>query len=106
MREERQMYGTVAKLKAKPGTGDMLAELARQVGENRPKGLVGTWVYQLDAEPDGYLLAVAFESREAYKANAASPEQDASYQQLRALLAEDPIWQDGEIVYTDGGHTA
>jgi quinol monooxygenase YgiN len=96
------MYGTVARMKAKPGTGELLAELGRQLSDDRPAGMVGTWVYQLDADPDEYLLAVAFESREAYKANAASPEQDARYHQMRALLEADPEWHDGEIVYSDG----
>jgi quinol monooxygenase YgiN len=96
------MYGTVARMKAKPGTGELLAELGRQLSDDRPPGMVGTWVYQLDADPDEYLLAVAFESREAYRANAASPEQDARYQQMRALLQADPEWHDGEIVYSDG----
>jgi heme-degrading monooxygenase HmoA len=96
------MYGTVARMKAKPGTGELLAELGRQLSDDRPPGMVGTWVYQLDADPDEYLLAVAFESREAYKANAASPEQDARYHQMRSLLEADPEWHDGEIVYSDG----
>jgi heme-degrading monooxygenase HmoA len=96
------MYGTVAKMKAKPGTGELLAELGRQLGDDRPAGMVGTWVYQLDADPDEYLLAVAFESREAYTANADSPEQDARYRKMRALLEADPEWHDGEIVYSDG----
>ena len=95
------MYGTVAKMKAKPGTGELLAELGRQLHEDPPAGMVGTWVYQMDADPDEYILAVAFESRQAYTANAASPEQDARYQELRALLAADPEWNDGEIVYPD-----
>jgi hypothetical protein len=56
----------------------------------------------MDADPDEYILAVAFESREAYAANAASPEQDARYQELRALLEADPEWNDGEIVHADG----
>ena len=93
------MYGTVARMKAKPGTGELLAELGRQLDEDRPAGMVGTFVYQMDADPDEYILAVAFESRQAYTANAASPEQDARYQELRALLAADPEWNDGEIVY-------
>jgi heme-degrading monooxygenase HmoA len=96
------MYGTVARMKAKPGTGELLAELGRQLSDDRPPGMVGTWVYQLDADPDEYLLAVAFESREAYTANAGSPEQDARYQKMRALLEADPEWHDGEIVYSDG----
>ena len=96
------MYGTVARMKAKPGTGELLAELGRQLDEDRPAGMVGTFVYQMDADPDEYILAVAFESREAYKANADSPEQDARYQELRALLDADPEWNDGEIVHADG----
>ena len=96
------MYGTVARMKAKPGSGELLAELGRQLSDDRPPGMVGLWVYQMDADPDEYLMAVAFESREAYRANADSPEQDARYQQLRALLAADPEWHDGEIVHADG----
>ena len=96
------MYGTVARMKAKPGTGELLAELGRQLHEDPPAGMVGTWVYQMDADPDEYTLAVAFESRQAYTANAASPEQDARYQKLRALLEDDPEWNDGEIVYSEG----
>lgn len=96
------MYGTVAKMKATPGSGEMLAELANQVKEAPPAGLVGTWIYKLDADPDSYLVVVAFESRESYWANAESPEQDAQYRKLRALLAEDPEWNDGEIVYSQG----
>src|SRR5260370_30210704 len=83
-RKERRMYGTVARMKAKPGTGELLTELGRQFHEDRPAGMVGTWVYQMDADPDEYILAVAFESREADTAHAARPQQDARYQELRA----------------------
>jgi heme-degrading monooxygenase HmoA len=89
-------------MKAKPGTGELLAELGRQLNEDRPTGMVGTFVYQMDADPDEYIMAVAFESREAYRDNADSPEQDARYQKLRALLEADPDWNDGEIVHADG----
>lgn len=96
------MYGTVARMKAKPGSGDLLAEMGHQLSDDRPAGIVGTWVYQMDAGANEYIMAVAFESREAYRANADSPEQDARYQKLRALLEDDPEWNDGEIVYSDG----
>ena len=96
------MYGTVARMKAKPGAGDLLAEMGHQLSDDRPGGIVGTWVYQMDADASEYIMAVAFESREAYRANADSPEQDARYQELRALLEDDPEWNDGEIVYSDG----
>jgi hypothetical protein len=41
---------------------------------------------------------VAFESKEAYQKNAASPEQNARYEEYRALLDADPEWHDGEII--------
>lgn len=93
------MYGTVAKLKAKPGSEALLQQLGQDIEAVRPVGLVGSWIYKLDSDPDAYILVVAFESKESYFANAESPEQDARYQTMRALLVDDPEWQDGEIVY-------
>jgi hypothetical protein len=40
----------------------------------------------------------SFDSKESYFANAASPEQHASYRRLRELLTDDPEWHDGEVV--------
>src|SRR5580765_745921 len=93
------MYGTVARMRAKPGMREQLMELDRQEAEMANiAGYVGEVVYQMDADPDVYYLAIIFESKAAYEANASSPEQDARYQQFRALLEEDPKWHDGEIV--------
>ena len=41
-------------------------------------------------------------SQFVYVANANSPEQDARYRQLLALLEEPPEWHDGEIVASQG----
>jgi hypothetical protein len=96
------MYGTVATLKAKPGTGDQLASLAqtwwRERGPNIP-GIVGTVVYRTDRDPNEYILVALARSKEEYFANAADPEQDRWYQQIRALLESDPVWTDGEIIF-------
>ena len=92
------MYGTVARLQAKPGTQ---AEIAAYIQETRKitiPGLVADYVYRLDAAVDEYYLAVVFESKAAYVANANSPEQDVRYRQLRALLTADPEWHDGEVM--------
>ena len=91
------MYGTVARMRLKPGAEAELARLAREHIPGTP-GLVFEHVYRLDAEPDVVVLAVGFESKEAYRANAESPEQHARYEQYRALLAAEPEWNDGEIV--------
>ena len=46
----------------------------------------------------GVMMAVVFESKEAYVANATDPAQDRWYQKFRALLASDPEWNDGEVI--------
>ncbi len=92
------MYGTIARLHARPGTQAQLMELGSQESVRRMPGFVSQHVYHSDADPNEYWLAVVFESKEAYVANAASPEQDASYRRLRALLTDDPEWHDGEVV--------
>ena len=96
------MYGTVAHFPIKPGIegqfrqlieGQMHAFEAGQV-----PGFVATYTYRSDADSNDYYLAVVFESREAYWANAQSPEQDARYRQWLPLLTSEPEWHDGEIV--------
>jgi len=83
------MYGTVARMKLKPGE-----EEARIPGDR------GTLVYRSDRDPNEYFLAIRFESKEAYRANAASPEMHQCYLRYRELLEADPEWHDGEIVYS------
>ena len=62
-------------------------------------GLVNTYVYQMDADPNTLMLAVVFSDKEAYMKNAASPKQNERYEQMVALLEGPPEWNDGEIVY-------
>jgi quinol monooxygenase YgiN len=95
------MYGTVAHLRVKPGQEQGVIDYANDWTHNRKPeipGAVGGYVYRLDSDPGVWVFAVAFRDRESYRANAESPAMDADYQRLRALLTEDPIWQDGEIV--------
>jgi quinol monooxygenase YgiN len=95
------MYGTVARMRAKPGAEAQLMALSGEFQGQIP-GLVNTYVYRADGEPDTYWMAVIFTDKDAYHRNAQSPEQDARYQQMRALLAADPEWHDGEIVFPTG----
>ncbi len=93
------MYGTVARMRAKPGVETQLAEQMRQFEQAHVEGSLGSYVYQMDSDPAEYYLAVIFTSKEAYMANAGSPEQDARYRQLLSFLEGPPEWHDGEIVY-------
>ena len=93
------MYGTIARLRAKPGMEARLQEFSREAEGRQPNGFMKSYVYRMDADPNEYYLVVLFDSRESYHANAANPEQNASFGQLMELLESEPEWHDGEVVY-------
>ncbi len=97
------MYGTVAQLRARPDAGEQFEAYQREIESDNIPGLVATYLYRMDTNPNEYYLAVIFDSKEAYVANAKSPEQDTRYRKLLELLAADPVWHDGEIV--NGPHS-
>jgi heme-degrading monooxygenase HmoA len=66
-------------------------------------GVIKVYVYQTDADSREFYMAVVFESRESYVANAQSPEQHQRYLQLRQHLEADPDWHDGNIVFSGPG---
>ena len=94
------MYGTIARLKVKPGKEQAMMEFGERARSDTP-GFVSMTVYRMDADPTEVYLVVAFESKEAYKKNAESPGQHAMYEEYRALLDADPEWHDGEIIASE-----
>ncbi len=92
------MYGTVARLRVKPGSEAKFIEVGRAMETVNIPGHVASYVYQMDTDPNEFYLAVIFTSKEAYQANAASPEQNERFTQLMETLASEPEWHDGEIV--------
>jgi heme-degrading monooxygenase HmoA len=97
------MYGTVARVTASAESRQALMEFSQQDPDDPIPGLISTYVYQMDSDPNEYYLAVVFDSRESYHANAQSPEQNTRYERLRALLPADPEWHDGEIIVSSTG---
>src|SRR3954465_8553904 len=98
--KETTMYGTVCRFQLKPG---MEAQLAKVTGEFEAVTIMGERaeiVYQMDNNPNEYIMVVVFDSEEAYKRNAASPDQDVRYRMFREILAAEPEWNDGQIVYS------
>lgn len=93
------MYGTVARMRIKPGSEDRMNELMREYEGLDVPGYVRSSVYRTDEDANTVYLVVEFESREAYQANASSPEQDARYRKMVELLDGEPEWHDGEIIY-------
>ncbi len=93
------MYGTVARFRLRPGAEQQLVQRQREFEALRIPGYVRSIVYRTDRDPQECYLAVIFDSKASYDTNAQSPDQDARYQQLRALMEGDPEWHDGEIIY-------
>ena len=75
VREEPRMYGTVARMKVKPGSLEALQQqMASLESDLSAGGWRSTTVYQSDSDPNELWIAVAFESKEAYRKNAESPD--------------------------------
>ena len=91
------MFGTVGRLKVKPGKLDeLLAQL--KADQRKPEGEIGYWLYKVDGKDDELILAVAFQDKETYFKNADDPAQDEAYRAMVALLQGPPTWEDGDIV--------
>jgi quinol monooxygenase YgiN len=90
------MYGTIAKLNAKPGA---VEELSKIRNGRKPAGYIGSYVFQSDKASDELWLVAIFKNKAAYVANANSPEQDKEFKSLMRFLKTEPEWHDGEIVF-------
>lgn len=92
------MYGSVSRWRVKEGKEEELKRLADELMRDRPPGSTAVYFYQADSDPREFWVCGVFESREAYTANSATPEQSGRFAQLRELMESDPEWHDGEIV--------
>ncbi len=95
------MYGTVARMKIKPGMEKQFKEFMTAETERKIPGMMKQYVYRMDKNPNEYYLVVMFKDRDSYVANADLPEMNSEYQRYRALLTEDPEWHDGEVVWSE-----
>jgi quinol monooxygenase YgiN len=98
------MYGTIARLQVSPGKLDEFMKFGeREVTQQIYPDIVFQHVFQSDQNENEVWLVVGFTSREAYHANARSPEQHERYLEMRSLLDADPEWHDGEVIQEIGG---
>ena len=93
------MFGSVARMRLKESVTDaQLQELVDTMTKDRPPSGVALLLYRSSSNPRELWVAGAFESREAYNANANTPEQNARFQRLSALLDGPPEWHDGDVL--------
>lgn len=95
------MYGTIARLKVKPGHVEALEEVIDDDRIKSTEGMVGVHVYQQDSDSDELFMAVLFENKESYRANAESDEQHQMYLEMMKHLQAEPEWHDGKVIYSE-----
>jgi len=96
------MYGTISKMRIKPGAEAALQSTEAEFETLGVPGYIGQFVFRMDADPLEYYLVVLFADKASYAANANDPAQDARYRAYRELLTEDPEWHDGEVIASSG----
>ena len=92
------MYGTVARMKFKPGSFDKMQELMKGFEERQVKGFVFNAVFRSNTDPNEVWMVVGFEDEASYRANADDPRSHEMSQQYQPLMDAPPDWHDGEIV--------
>lgn len=95
-----EMYGTVVRFRPIPGKEQEIIAGSRRWAQERGTTVGFVTEYLLTPENGNgeWIGFVVFESRDAYRNNAADPAQEAEYRDFRAHLQDDPIWTDGAIV--------
>ncbi|HUZ85636.1 MAG TPA: antibiotic biosynthesis monooxygenase family protein [Candidatus Baltobacterales bacterium] len=94
------MYGTIAKMKLKPGAEEKVMQVMGG-SDSAAEGHVSTFVFKSDADPNVHFVTTVFESKDAYKRFADSAEQSRRFHQIKDLLAGEPEWHDGEFIHHD-----
>jgi quinol monooxygenase YgiN len=93
------VYGTVARYRIKPGSEDQIVALARDMDQDAPPGYVGGYTFRLDSGNDEYVTAAVWSDKETYSKNAADERQQRWFARVRELMAGDPEWNDGEVIF-------
>ena len=94
------MFGSVFRMQVQPGKKQELIRTMMEDGNSSPAGMRAAFLY--DTGGDEVWGVAVFDDEKSYRANAASPEQDAEFRKMRALLTADPEWHDGNITAWPG----
>jgi quinol monooxygenase YgiN len=92
------MFGTIARMKLKPGAYEKMQASMKDREAQDVKGFLFNTVYRSQTDPDEVWLVVGFEDEASYRANAEDPRTDEMAQQMQQMMAAPPEWHDGEIV--------
>ena len=90
------MYGSISRLKVRPGKWEAL----RQSAETGPQaeGPGAYAVFRMDENGGEYYVMMVAESEKAYRANSERPEMHEAYLERLQWLESEPEWHDGKVL--------
>ena len=97
------MFGTIALMKPKEGQEQKIVEMAEEWWRERApkvKGARAAHLYRNESNPAELMMAVVFDSKEDYQANAEDPAQDEWHRRLVEHLESEPRWIDGAVLHS------
>jgi hypothetical protein len=90
---------TFWRMKVQPGKLDEFRRMmTEEEGRLGPAGWVASIVGQSKSDENEIIGAVLWDTSENYYKNADSPEQNAEYEKMRAMLSSDPEWFDCNLL--------
>jgi heme-degrading monooxygenase HmoA len=95
------MYGTIARMRLKEGMEEQAQAYMQKYEDVEIPGSRAAYMFRMDADPREFYLVAVFDSKEAYVANANSPDQNARYEEMVSMLEGPPEWHDGEVLYSE-----
>lgn len=93
------MFGTIARYRVKAGHADTFVKEMGDFENDPPQGWVYHTVFRSANNPNELWLSVVFESEEAYRKNADSPDMDREYRKMLEHLDGEPEWHDGHVIH-------
>jgi heme-degrading monooxygenase HmoA len=93
--KEADVYGTVGRMKVKPGKMQEVRDNMLDPQGASAKGFRGLHLLVAD-EGNEAVVAVIFEDKDSYSAMVHDPKTDENFGKLMTLLVEEPSWTDGE----------
>jgi hypothetical protein len=93
--EEADVYGTVGRMKVKPGKMQEVRDNMLDPQGASANGFLGLHFLVAD-EGDEAVVAVIFQDRDTYSAMVHDPKTDENFGKLMELLEGEPSWTDGE----------
>jgi quinol monooxygenase YgiN len=100
------MFGTIARYRVKPGHEKQLMNQMGSFEQNAPEGWVYTTIFRNAEDPNEIWMSVVFDSEDAYRKNASSPDMDKEYRSMLEHLQGEPEWHDGHVIHEAMRQTA